>query len=216
MYEEVEPNSERWFDLTPLKNEIWRDVKDYEDLYQVSNYGRVKRLSRFHNTSNSNQKNGYHSKEMIMKTCIDIYGYYKITFYSKQGSKSTQIHRVVANAFLDVNDVKSIPSEINIDMDKLQVNHKDENKLNNRIDNLEWCTVKYNVNYGTGTKRRSEKMSIPILQFDLDGNFIREWRSATKAMQELGIHSFGISNCCNHKRKQWGGFKWEFKEVNND
>ena len=170
MYEEVEPNSERWFDLTQLKNEIWRDVKDYEGLYQVSNYGRVKRLSRFHNTSNSNQKNGYYSKEMIMKTCIDIYGYYKITFYSKQGSKSTQIHRVVANAFLDVNDVKSKPSEINIDMDKLQVNHKDENKLNNRIDNLEWCTQKYNMNYGTCPKRIGKANSKPIIAIDKEGN----------------------------------------------
>lgn len=131
MYEEVEPNSERWFDLTPLKNEIWRDVKDYEGLYQVSNYGRVKSLekerwNRFAYISIPNH---------ILKARIDKKGYISYILYKNGIKKSYKGHRLTINAF--VNNINNKP----------QINHIDGNKLNNKLNNLEYNTQTENINH---------------------------------------------------------------------
>ena len=110
---------------------MWKNIKGYEELYQVSNYGRVKSL----------RKNG-----KIINGYIDGKGYMQVAL-SKNGKKKWfRIHRLVAQAF--------IPNHDNLPI----INHKDENKLNNRVDNLEWCTTKYNNCYGTRIKRVSEAM----------------------------------------------------------
>ena len=173
-------------EINNMKIEIWKFIKGYED-YQVSSFGRVKSL-----------KNG---KEKILSpgTTRDNY---KIVILSKNNKikKTFRVHRLVAMSFL--------PNPNNYP----QVNHKDENPSNNNVENLEWCTSKYNINYGTRTKRMSESRSKKVDQFNLEGNFIRTWISMCQVERELGISHGHISNCCKGKRKSAGKFKWKYHE----
>ena len=129
--------------------EEWKPIEGYENLYWVSSYGNVK------------------SKSKDKKLSINLDGYY-VTTLSKNGeTKTFTVHRLVSKAFIP--NPNKLP----------QVNHKDENKLNNCVDNLEWCNSNYNHNYGTRNKRtgltqRNNRRSKIVLQFDLNGNFIRE------------------------------------------
>lgn len=124
--------------------EIWRDIKEYEGLYQISNLGRVKSLSRCYWHGNR----WYKQKEKFLKLNINTKGYQSVVLYdAEHKSKRVMIHRLVANAFISNPD--NLP----------EVNHRDENKENNQVDNLEWCTSEYNNNYGTKSARLSIKMS---------------------------------------------------------
>lgn len=105
------------------------------------------------------------------------------------------IHRIVADAY--------IPNPNNLP----QVNHKDEDKTNNSIDNLEWCTYEYNLNYGSRTERATSKRKKPILQFTLDGDFIRRWDSATDAANQLNLNRNCISSAARGELKSSGKFK---------
>ena len=181
--------------------EIWKDIKDYEGLYQVSNLSRVRSLERWEML-----KNGYSRsrKGRILKTHIDKYGYERVMLYKDGKQKLKQVHRLVAEAF--------IPNPDNLPC----VNHKDENPLNNVVSNLEWCTYKYNINYGTAIERRSEKMtngklSKKVFQYDLEGNFIREWESVHEAGRN-GFNQAHIIDCCKGKYKQHKGFIWTYKK----
>ena len=120
--------------------EIWKDIKGYEGLYQVSNLGRVKSLPKYHKT-----KSGYFSKERIIKTIRNDRGYLMVGLSKDWKKKKVFVHRLVAEAF--------IPNPNNY----TQINHiNEQEKDNNNVDNLEWCTCKYNCNYGTRNKRIRE------------------------------------------------------------
>lgn len=98
---------------------------------------------------------------------------------------------------------------------KLEINHKDENKANNHIDNLEVCDHEYNLTYGTRLKRMSKTKEKEIVQLTLDGKFVRRWKSTDAVFEELGFHNANISMCLNGKLQQAYGFKWVFaKEYN--
>lgn len=161
--------------------EVWSDVLGYEGLYEVSDQGRVRRNGK------------------ILKPRKNLGGYLLVSLSKNGIVKTAKIHRLVASAF--------IPNPQNLP----EVNHKDENKTNNCLDNLEWCTCEYNQNYGTRNERISEKMSRPVLQYDLLGNFIKEWPSAAKVEEELGIDHSHISRCCSGSRHTAGGFVWRYK-----
>ena len=166
-----------------MKKEIWKDKKDYEGHYQVSNCGRVKSIK--------------FGKEIILKQNIRN-GYYYV-FLSKNGIvKKYYVHRLVAEAFIDNPD--NLP----------QINHKDENKLNNSVENLEWCDTKYNVNYGTALTRRTIKKSKIVYQYTLEGNFIKEWPSARECGRN-GFNQSSVSACCRGELKTHKGFIWKYK-----
>lgn len=130
-------------------------------------------------------------------------GYLQIKLCKNGKRKIFTIHRLVAETF--------IPNPDNL----LCINHKDENKENNRVENLEWCTYEYNNNYGTIKQRISKantngKCSKPVIQFSKSGEFIREWPS----MMECGRNGFNyksICSCCQGKLKSADGFIWRYK-----
>lgn len=164
--------------------EIWKPVKGYEDFYEISNLGNVKSLRR----------------NIILKQRLNNKGRYYVNLSDGISQyKSKMIYRLVAEAF--------IPNPNNLP----QINHKDENPKNNKLDNLEWCTAKYNVNYGNRTKKSIESTSKPVLQYDLQGNFIKKWGSIKEA--EDFYNTTSISNCCNHSQKYntIKGFQWKLE-----
>ena len=166
-----------------IEIEEFRDVPGYEGLYEVSNKGRVR-----------NVETG-----KLLKPQKDDIGYLHVDLCKNRIHKTTRIHRLVAKAF--------IPNPQNLP----QINHKDEDKTNNVVSNLEWCTAQYNSNYGNRIERVAEKLSKPVLQYDLLGNFIREWPSLRKVEEETGIPHSNISRCCLGKLNSTGGFIWKYK-----
>lgn len=168
--------------------QLWKDIKGYEGLYQISNLGYVKAL-RYGNQKKSN-------KEKIMKASPDGYGYLQLGLTKDKKTTMYKIHRLVAEAF--------IPNENNLP----QINHKDENKVNNKVDNLEWCTLEYNINYGS----RTEKYRKKIKQYDLSGNLIKIWNSITDIEKELKIPHSHIVECCKGKRPTAKKYIWKYKE----
>lgn len=169
--------------------EIWKDIEGYEGLYQVSNMGRVKSVR----------------KNIIMKPSVSK-GYYVINLCIRGKATLCRVHRLVAMTF--------IPNPDNLP----QVNHKDENHFNNNLNNLEWCDSKYNNNYGTKSERISnlllnnKKISKTVLQYSMDGTFIREWISVREAERITGFDCGHISACCNNKRKSAYGYLWKYKK----
>lgn len=170
--------------------EIWKDIEGYEGLYQVSNWGRVRSL--------------WFGKEKMLQPVKHKNGY---LFVSLGRKKTISIHRLVAEAF--------IPNPDNLP----QVNHRDENKENNNVDNLEWCDSKYNNNYGTHNKRVSDTQindqnkSKKVIQFSKTGEFIREWPSTNECGRN-GFNQGHVAACCrgNTKLKTYKGYIWKYKE----
>lgn len=164
--------------------EIWKDIVGFENLYKVSNLGNVKRCS----------------SGRILKQLNGMDGYKQVSLCKNGVPKTYLIHRLVSQAF--------IPNPNNLPC----VNHKDENKTNNRVDNLEWCTVKYNINYGTSLKRRANTQSTPVLQYDKNGNLLNEYPSIIEGARKTGIYVGCICSVCRGKYKSAGGFIWKYKQ----
>ena len=186
--------------------ELWKDVKGYEGLYQVSNFGNIKGLAKKHGHSNR--------KENIIKQFKNKNGYYKVVLSKNGKQKNIEVQRIVAEAFLNKKNYKSYLNEdrTKIDINKLQVNHIDEDKSNNKVNNLEWCSHKYNVNYGNRGKKASQKLKKKILQYDKNGTLLKEWQSIKEAQEELKICKISVN--CLGKRKTSGGYIWKYKESN--
>ncbi len=166
--------------------EIWKDIDGYENLYKVSNLGNVMSFWKKHPhlMALKQGRGGY--LHIGLRTC-------------NKPRKNFDVHRLVAQAF--------IPNPNNLP----QVNHIDENKTNNRVDNLEWCTAKYNTNYGTSLERRIKAYSKPVLQFDKNGNFINEYPSIKDAAKKTGINKSTIGMVCRGKYKYAGGYIWKYE-----
>lgn len=185
--------------------EIWKDIKNYEGLYQISNLGRVKSLKTW-----IRQYNNYVEKERLLKPCVNSVGYYIVVLYKDKHKKTFSLHRLIAQAF--------IPNPNNYP----QINHIDGNKKNFNINNLEWCTQSYNMIHAfkNGLEKPNKPMlnkkgelnplSKKVLQYDKNKTFIKEYESYTKALLETKINH--ISDCCNGKLKTAGGFIWKWKQ----
>lgn len=130
----------------------------------------------------------------------DKNGYPYVNIYFPNKVKKIKIHRLVG--------LTLIPNPHGLP----QLNHKDENKENNYVENLEWCTNYYNHEYGTAKLRIAEKISVAVDQYSLSGKFIRTWRSMSEASRELGLSLKSISSCCRMRSYQHGGYKWEYND----
>ena len=159
-----------------IEIEEFRDIPGYEGMYEVSNLGRVK-----------NVETG-----RILKPGKDSRGYLQAGLYKNGIVRKFLIHRLVAQSFIQ--NPNNYP----------EINHRDEDKTNNAVSNLEWCTRDYNNNYS---------LAKPVLQYDLLGNLIKEWPSASKVEEELGIWQTSISACCVGRTgyNSAGGYTWKFK-----
>ena len=177
--------------------EVWKDIKEYKGLYQVSNIGNVRSL-------NKKDSLGRRVKGKIMKPVKRKDGYLHITLHKNGKAKHFLIHRLVAEAFVEnKNNYK-------------EINHIDENKINNNINNLEWCNRSYNINYGEANKNRRKTLlnrrGKKIIQFDKNGNEIKIFPSLMQVVRELGLSKSDLSQCCNGKRKTTGGYRWKYIE----
>lgn len=177
--------------------EVWKDIAGYEGLYQVSNHGRVKSLERFNVNTGS-----YELRERMLKLSHNKRGYPMVMLINKTNRKGKAVHRLVAEAFIPNPDC--LP----------QVNHKDENKNNNCVDNLEWCDNSYNHNYGTRIERCAAKLKKKVVQYSIGGVFIAEYEGIRDAAKANNFKSCScISECCNEKRKTAYGYIWKYKEA---
>lgn len=177
-----------------MNKEIWKDIEGYENLYQISNLGRVKSLR----------------KNRLMKQ-QKRYNYYRIRLINNNKiGKNFVVHKLVAIAFLNKQDFKyynnSDKQKYINSLNKLVVNHKDENTFNNNVNNLEWCTQRYNNNYGN----RINKIKKSIIQYDINGNYIKNWDSIKEAKIKLKLSN--IDKALNGKYKKCGNFIWKYKE----
>ena len=189
--------------MSRVIGEVWKPIPNYEGFYEVSNMGKVRSVYRY---------------RRILKPMISNAGYERVDLFKNKHRKQFSVHRLVAMTFINNPDQKPF------------VNHKDENKTNNSVDNLEWVTHVENCHYGTAITRRTKHTdyskrrinntrqilacSKPIIQYDKNGNYIREWKSATECAKETGFSISGIRSVVRGKRNSIFGYI--FKERGDD
>ena len=190
-------------------NEIWKDIPHYEGLYQVSNYGRVKSVGRYVEYTN---RWGGTSKQLVPERIkaqsVKSNGYQTLVLYKNNMPKNEYVHRLVAMAFIP--NPKNLP----------QVNHKDEDKANNVVDNLEWCDNNYNNSYNGKRQRGGRTLkencftSTQIIKCDMEGNELEYYLSMNEAERMNGLANGVISKYFQNGYKQCGGFTW--KKIEED
>lgn len=168
--------------------EIWNEIPEFEGKYQASNFGRIKSLNYLRT-----------GKEQILKLLNDKDGYLLVNLSKNGKVKTYKVHRLVWCSFNG-----KIP-------EGKQINHKDEDKTNNTLDNLELVTCKENINYGAHNERMAKAKSKPVFQYDLEGNLINKWCSTREVERELGFSQGNISKCCLDIYKQAYGYVWKYQ-----
>ena len=191
--------------------EIWKDIEDYEG-YQVSNLGRVRSLDRYNSR-------GYWIKGCILKPIMDKKGYLNVGLSKNNQRKIFKVHRLVALHFIP--NIENKPEIDHINTIKIDntVFLNEDGSVNYDKTNLRWVTPKENSNNPLSIVNKSEsKKGIknhrhqPVLQYDKDGNFIREWDTMTEAETTLNI-THKIHYVCQGKRKTCGGYIWKYKRT---
>ena len=185
--------------------EIWKDVIGYEEIYKVSNFGRVKVLEK-NIVSNLKHNTGFYKKyEKILKQQNEKKGYKIVGLTKNMKQKGMLVHRLVAQAF--------IPNLEN----KRTVNHIDSNKQNNRVENLEWNTYKENIQHYHNTRDITYYNQKKINMYDLNKVYIKTFDTIMEAERETGIDHGNIICVCSNKypsRKIAGGYYWEYAKLN--
>ena len=175
-------------------NEIWKDIEGYDGEYQVSNLGRIKSVARLTTRPCQYGIREYRIPEKIMRTRLGTSGYLCVNLHHEGKQVTEMIHRLVALHFC-----KGY-------RDELVVNHKDEDKTNNRLENLEWMTRKENLNYGTHNRRISEAHSVRILCVELN----REFDSIQSAAKEFGNCRGNIWRVLDNPNRTACGYHWKY------
>lgn len=181
-------------------DEVWKEISDYSGLYEVSNLGRIKSADR----TSWNGSGYFLRKGRILKQNTSTDNYCYVGLHKDQILKQMLVHRIVATTFIEN------------PLNKNTINHKDGNKCNNSIDNLEWMTSKENSIHAVETGLINSQKA--VIQFSLSGEILNEFISIKEASTITGITKGEISAVCNGNRKSTHGFKWEFKikTTNND
>lgn len=182
-----------------IDKEVWKDIKGYKGLYQISNTGKVKSLPReLWNGS------GYFIKpEAVLKPNPQVSGYLNVHLYKDKVRKPFAIHRLVAKHFIGLPE------------DKKEVNHIDGDKTNNNVDNLEWLSGKENMRHaienGLWKSMKKGEGGKTVKQFDLDGKYIATYPSTTMAGEQFSKHaSSSIARACRGEYEVSYGYKWEY------
>lgn len=175
--------------------EFWIDVKDYEGIYQVSNWGRVKSLERDVIDYINGKQRVKHYKEKILKPRLDGGSYLQVILWKNGVQEPKGIHVLVAEAFIEnPNHYK-------------HVHHKDRNQQNNRIENLEW------INRDEHYAMHGAEKSKTVYQHTKDGLLVKVWESAYEVERVLGFNHCHICNCCNGKEKTYKGYIWSYSPL---
>lgn len=170
------------------REETWKDIRGFEGHYQISDKGRIKSIIRKNRLS-----------ERILSPYMTKRGYLQVKLCIRGTTFPLSIHRAVAECF--------IPNPNNLP----QINHKDENKKNNNVENLEWCTNTYNNMYGTVKERRTFTCSKGVLQKDLDEKVVGDFKSLNEAVKCTGYTKSSIAKCCRGESETYKGFIWKYK-----
>lgn len=186
--------------------EIWKDIIGFEGLYQVSNLGRVKSLQRIVSCGKGDRV----VKERIKRISKHNMGYEVYNLFKNGKCYPHLRHRLIAVHFIP--NPKNLP----------EINHKNGNKKDNSIENLEWCSYSRNLKhaYEIGLRQKrppllgklgaEHPLSKPIAQYNPIGEFIKVWACSKDVWRELGYDHNGIRNCANGRLKTSHGFKWKF------
>ena len=177
------------------KTEIWKDIPEYEGIYQVSNLGRVRSVDRF-------SRHGHRLRGKLLSRLNVGKGYVAVGLNKDGTRRQFYVHRLVAFAFVSGYE------------DGFEVNHINEDKEDNRASNLEWVNHITNINHGTGRKRQFEKLYTKkkVEMYSIDGEFISSFESACQAGRSISVRVSHIAECCRGICKTAYGYKWKYKE----
>lgn len=190
--------------------EQWKEIEGFEGYYQISSFGRVKSVERYIQQKDG-MKRPYKIPEKILKPKMKYNGYLGVGLAMGGKVQNSLIHRLVAAAFIPNPD--GLP----------EVNHKNEDKKDNRVENLEWCSVSYNNCYGTRLERtKRQPHNHPVVMFDIDGKKLLTFQSVNEAARHLitigkaavskKVTANNIRQTCQHLHKTAYGYQWEFDE----
>lgn len=192
--------------MSSKEKSVFKDIPGYEGYYQVSTDGIVRSVDRIITIKKNNTIVNKPLKGRVIKSW-KAQDYMHVTLSKNGKIKAPFVHKLVAQTFIPNPEGKK------------QVNHKDENKLNNEVSNLEWCDQLYNRNYGTGEQRRLEsfmrsseshnKKQSPVIQMTKKGETVKRYKSIKEAGDD-GYNMTCITNCCKGKRKSHRGFTWKY------
>lgn len=172
-----------------MSGEEWRDVAGYEGLYQVSSFGRIRSLAR----------------KKVLPVHNTSNGYFQVHLYREGKAKYAYVHRLVADAFcVHGNQLQN------------EVNHIDGDRINNRADNLEWCTRSENHRTEIYIRRQIEakrRICKPVLQLTLEGEYIATFHGLHEASRQTGAPRHCIKKCCDGIARHAGGYRWQFAQL---
>lgn len=181
-----------------MAEERWLPVAGFEGYYEVSDQGRVRSVDRVVTFKDGVTKRATRGKLLTLSAWNGAGNYLSVPLCKGGKTKKYGVHRLVATAF--------IPNPDNLP----EVNHKDENKNNNRVENLEWCDRQYNNTYGTAKMRAAITQGKPVLQLDENGEIINAWPTAGMAAAFTKATQGGIDGCCRGENKTSGGYGWRW------